>query len=91
MLIKDRLLMKRRREHGECDIKVGGRGCLVYGTKVCEFRRAKQDRWQRFKEKFHLLTTQTSAMWWLLCAFFGVCLALGLNLLLRPQTLMAES
>jgi len=27
--------MKRRREHGECDTREGGRGCLVFGTKIC--------------------------------------------------------
>ena len=30
-----RLLMKRRREHQECDSKPGGRGCLVLGRDVC--------------------------------------------------------
>lgn len=29
------LLMKRRREHQECDSKPGGRGCLVLGRNVC--------------------------------------------------------
>ncbi|KAF7868506.1 hypothetical protein EAF04_005037 [Stromatinia cepivora] len=29
------LLMKRRREHQECDSKPGGRGCLVLGRSVC--------------------------------------------------------
>jgi len=29
--------MKRRREHGECDTREGGRGCLVFGTKICTF------------------------------------------------------
>jgi hypothetical protein len=29
------LLMKRRREHGECESREGGRGCIVLGTPVC--------------------------------------------------------
>ncbi|KAF7942905.1 uncharacterized protein EAE97_006359 [Botrytis byssoidea] len=29
------LLMKRRREHQECDSKPGGRGCLVLGKNIC--------------------------------------------------------
>ncbi|CCD53253.1 hypothetical protein BofuT4_P122720.1 [Botrytis cinerea T4] len=29
------LLMKRRREHQECDTKPGGRGCLVLGRNIC--------------------------------------------------------
>lgn len=29
------LLMKRRREHQECDSKPGGRGCLVLGRSIC--------------------------------------------------------
>lgn len=33
--------MKRRREHGECDTREGGRGCLVFGTKICTFRKRK--------------------------------------------------
>lgn len=36
-----RLLMERRRQHGECEAMVGGRGCLVLGTKTCEWKRAR--------------------------------------------------
>lgn len=33
--------MERRRQHGECDTREGGRGCLVFGTKVCTFQKKK--------------------------------------------------
>jgi len=33
--------MKRRREHGECENIVGGRGCLVFGTKACAYKKDK--------------------------------------------------
>lgn len=36
-----RLLMARRRQHGECEIAEGGRGCLVLGTRTCEWRKAR--------------------------------------------------
>lgn len=36
-----RLLMARRRQHGECETRDGGRGCLVLGTKICEWRRSR--------------------------------------------------
>ncbi|PQE28924.1 F-box domain-containing protein [Rutstroemia sp. NJR-2017a BBW] len=29
------LLMKRRREHQECEDRPGGRGCLVFGRPIC--------------------------------------------------------
>jgi hypothetical protein len=34
--------MKRRREHGECEMKVGGRGCLVFGTPVCSHKKIER-------------------------------------------------
>jgi hypothetical protein len=36
-----RLLMLRRRQHGECEAGPGGRGCLVLGTKTCEWKKAR--------------------------------------------------
>jgi hypothetical protein len=36
-----RLLMARRRQHGECEVAEGGRGCLVLGTKTCEWKKAR--------------------------------------------------
>lgn len=36
-----RLLMLRRRQHGECETAAGGRGCLVLGTKTCEWKRSR--------------------------------------------------
>lgn len=39
-----RLLMARRRQHGECEVAEGGRGCLVLGTKTCEWRRSRSPK-----------------------------------------------
>jgi hypothetical protein len=36
-----RELMARRRQHGECDVAEGGRGCLVLGTRTCEWKKAR--------------------------------------------------
>jgi len=63
--------MKRRREHGECDIREGGRGCLVFGTKVCTFRKAKRGRLEGLKR---WLTGVNTAVWWFLFAVVGVLL-----------------
>lgn len=34
--------MKRRREHGECETRLSGRGCLVFGTRICEYRKKRE-------------------------------------------------
>lgn len=39
-----RLLMLRRRQHVECQTMEGGRGCLVFGTKICEYRQTRSIR-----------------------------------------------
>jgi hypothetical protein len=59
-----RLLMARRRQHWECDIAEGGRGCLVLGTKSCEWKRARSP-WIRMRKWIHA----NSAM--LACALIG--------------------
>jgi len=74
--------MKRRREHGECETREGGRGCLVFGTKLCTFRKAKRGRWQAFREKIDSLSRANSVIFWALFVLSGVGLALGLNLLM---------
>ncbi|KAK0129216.1 hypothetical protein ONS95_001151 [Cadophora gregata] len=66
-----RLLMKRRREHGECDTREGGRGCLVFDTKVCTFRKPELGYVERIK---NLLGA--SLLWWILAALVGVLPAL---------------
>ncbi len=66
--------MKRRREHGECDIQEGGRGCLVFGTKVCTFRKSKLGRWEATRR---WLRTNT-VIWWIFIALIGIVPALGL-------------
>jgi hypothetical protein len=34
--------MKRRREHGECESREGGRGCIILGTPVCTFTKRRE-------------------------------------------------
>ncbi|KAG4436785.1 hypothetical protein IFR05_007719 [Cadophora sp. M221] len=69
-----RLLMKRRREHGECDTREGGRGCLVFDTKVCTFRKPELGRLERLKEWIG-----RNILWWILAALVGIGLALCLQ------------
>ncbi|KAH9221239.1 hypothetical protein DL95DRAFT_15844 [Leptodontidium sp. 2 PMI_412] len=66
-----RLLMKRRREHGECDTREGGRGCLVFDTKVCTFRKPELGRLERIKKLIGM-----NALRWILAALVGIVLAL---------------
>ena len=35
--------MRARRRHDECGVEEGGRGCLVYGSKICVWKERK--RW----------------------------------------------
>jgi hypothetical protein len=84
MLIVDRLLMERRREHGECETREGGRGCLVFGTKICTLRKTKT-RWQRFKQSVENLARRNSILLWMLYALFGIGVALGLNILMPAR------
>ena len=73
--------MKRRREHGECDTREGGRGCLVFGTKVCTFRRERLGRLGILRERVRSQIRGSEIAWWISCALFGLVLALALNLL----------
>ncbi|KAH6717115.1 hypothetical protein BKA61DRAFT_478251 [Leptodontidium sp. MPI-SDFR-AT-0119] len=66
-----RLLMKRRREHGECDTREGGRGCLVFDTKVCTFRKPELGRLERIKKLIGM-----NSLRWILAALVGIVLAL---------------
>ncbi|KAF8857261.1 hypothetical protein BDZ45DRAFT_744651 [Acephala macrosclerotiorum] len=70
-----RLLMKRRREHGECETREGGRGCLVFETKVCEYRKKRMTKWDKFRE---WMSTEKGreVMWWVLVSVLGVVLGL---------------
>lgn len=36
-----RLLMAQRRQHAECETEPGGRGCLVFDTPRCEWKKEK--------------------------------------------------
>ncbi|OAA66519.1 F-box domain-containing protein [Niveomyces insectorum RCEF 264] len=62
------LLMKRRREHIECDSRPGI-GCLVYGTSTCTHRRPPHFLWRWFRLRL------TFEMWWVLLALVPVILS----------------
>jgi hypothetical protein len=70
--------MKRRREHGECDTREGGRGCLVFGTKVCTYRKTPTTRIKAAKKWVVGLMDRNAALWWILAAAIGAILAIGL-------------
>ena len=66
--------MKRRREHGDCDTRQGGRGCLVFGTKVCTYR--KEPATVPAAKKWGTgLMEKGSVLWWILAAAIGAILA----------------
>lgn len=72
-----RLLMKRRREHIECNTRPGI-GCIVYGTPTCSHRQQKPNRWRaRLQTKF------TVELWWILLAFLPVLIGAMWTLLAR--------
>jgi hypothetical protein len=66
--------MKRRREHGECDTREGGRGCLVFGTGVCTFRKKKIGK---FGEMRRFLERQRVVLLWIFAAVLGILVAWG--------------
>lgn len=68
--------MKRRREHGECETRLGGRGCLVLGTPVCEVRKEKSAS-KVLKRKLGALLQGSAMQWWILVALMGMMVALA--------------
>jgi hypothetical protein len=74
LIVVERLLMKRRREHGECDKAPGGRGCLVFGTKVCTFRKdiGKLEEMRRWARRF---VRNTTTLEWILLGMVGIAIA----------------
>ena len=56
-----RLLMKRRREHMECESRPG-LGCLVFSTKTCSHK-PKPNVWKRW-----MGMKLTVELWWVLLA-----------------------
>jgi hypothetical protein len=66
--------MKRRREHGECETRPGGRGCLVVGTAVCEVRKEKMAR-EVIKRRLGRLLGRERPLYGFLIALFGVVFA----------------
>ncbi|OWT43154.1 F-box domain-containing protein [Pochonia chlamydosporia 170] len=65
----DLLLMKRRREHIECDTRPGI-GCIVYGTPTCSHRQRSPNRW---RSRLH--TKLTIEIWWILVALVPIVAA----------------
>ncbi len=60
------LLMKRRREHIECESRPD-LGCLIYGTSTCVHRRPLLQRW--FRQRL------TVEMWWVVLALLPLVLS----------------
>jgi hypothetical protein len=67
--------MKRRREHGECDTREGGRGCLVFGTKICTYQKKPLTRAKAAKKWVMSFVNRNAAFWWILAASIGAVLA----------------
>jgi hypothetical protein len=74
VLMKNRLLMKRRREHGECETRPGGRGCLVLGTAVCETRKGKIAS-RNLKGRLGSICRGRERILWVLTALLGIVVA----------------
>jgi hypothetical protein len=66
--------MKRRREHGDCDTKKGGRGCLVFGSKVCTHEKKETGRLETVRKWVRKLCSRNVALWWLVA---GLALVFG--------------
>jgi hypothetical protein len=64
--------MKRRREHGECDVREGGRGCLVYGSAVCTFVNKKTPPLHGLGKWAETLLHETSRVLWVLTFLLGL-------------------
>jgi hypothetical protein len=80
--------MKRRREHGECDTRPDGRGCLVFGTKICTFPRRKVSHFEklgRWMERSWIVgfLKMNVEVYWVLIAVLGLMLACCGGLWLR--------
>jgi hypothetical protein len=70
--------MKRRREHGECETRPNGRGCLVFGTKICTYRKPVLSRMQNIRRIAHKLFSGLGILlWWLCLTLLGAGLAWG--------------
>ena len=74
-MLLNRLLMKRRREHGECEAKVGGRGCVVLGTPVCTFRKVERRWWMRMSKRMWSFVQANPVLLWLVIALLGIVVA----------------
>ncbi len=59
-----RLLMQRRRQHGECEDRKGGRGCLVMGTSRCEVIAKKRRVWRGVALQAVLISVSVALALW---------------------------
>jgi len=69
--------MKRRREHGECDIREGGRGCLVFGKSVCEFKKMEKGRLAMMRRWGRSVVKGIEVFWFVFVALAGVLVGMG--------------
>ena len=70
--------MKRRREHGECEKTPGGRGCLVFGTKICTYSKPVLSKVEQVKKiSVKLFGKLGVLLWWLSLALLGAGIAWG--------------
>lgn len=68
--------MKRRREHGECETRAGGRGCLVFGTPVCGYKKKEKAPLMVVKRWARWATEGNAVFWWIFAALVGVAVGL---------------
>lgn len=70
--------MKRRREHGECETRPNGRGCLVFGTKICTYEKKQLNKMSIFKKSFTKVLGKVGLfLWWVSLALLGAGVAWG--------------
>ena len=69
--------MKRRREHGECETREGGRGCLVFGTAVCAFRKRRMGWKATAKRWTKKIFVDSTVILWVLLVMAGIAIAWG--------------
>ncbi|KAG9235143.1 hypothetical protein BJ875DRAFT_459737 [Amylocarpus encephaloides] len=73
-----KLLMERRRQHFECETRPGGRGCLIFGTKICTHQKARLSAKQQFKKTYRILFSKLGTLlWWLCLALIGAGVSWG--------------
>lgn len=79
--------MKLRREHGECDTVLGGRGCLVFGLPICTFRK----RPSKLKTLIRWAWDGNALLWWIFAGLVGLAIGLGLGSISIPDFTLSQS